>query len=494
MIKPFSSGYYKLLIFSILISFITYGFALSNFSLSIDSEQVFSQDYVLNLGRWGTTLFRYYIFGGITPYFSLLLGLIFLSLASVEVSKLFRLGGLAAYVFCGLFLTFPQMAYQLVFTMQSDVLGCGFLTGALAVSFFLKSINGPISLKSAVNFTVSALLFMFTIALNQSLAMIPVIIFTIILFQNTFYSEYSFKGELKKFLLFVGLCVSSVLFYYLSVKILCPPGAGLADYYTSGTSDTGISGFLKLWFTNLAGNSYYGAKTFIVATVAVLILLVRFIIWDRKHFAIRALLLTGMLLLPFFMSFFITNGYHPPRLYVASGIVFGFIIMQFASTVSFSKLSLNLVSLIAVANIYFITMLFWSQSKIYNHDINIAKNIDQTIKTKYPDFDPTKDYVYFYGGLPFEEHDKFRVPRSEVFGGSFFSWDGGSNHRITGFMKFTDVAYYKVIDNPETFNKMKDSIAPMPLWPKDGYIKRVDNVIIVRLGQTKGAPLWGVEM
>lgn len=493
MIKTLSSGYYKLLFFSLGISLIAYGFALSNFSLSIDSEQTFSPDYVMILGRWGTTLFRYYIFEGITPYFTLFLGLLFLSVASVEISRLFKLSGVAAYIFCGIFLTFPQMAYQLVFTMQADVLGCGFLTGALAVSFFLKSLNGPISLKSAVNFTVSALLFMFTIALNQSLAMIPVILFTIILFQNTLYSEYSLKAEIRKFLLFVGLCVFSIILYYISVKVLCPPEAGLADSYTAGTADTGLAGFLKLWYGHLSGNFYYGEKTFIVATLIVVIILIRFAIKDRKAFIIRFLLLFAMLLLPFVMSYFITNGYHPPRLYVASGIVFGFLIMHFASTVSFSKLSINLIALIAVANIYFITMLFWSNSRIYNYDIKIAENIDTSIKAKYPDFDTTKDYVYFYGALPYTEHDRFRLPKSEVFGGSFFSWDGGSNYRINGFMRFSDVANYKVIDNTPTFNKIKDSISTMPIWPKEGYIKRVDNVIIVRLGEIKGAPLWGVE-
>jgi hypothetical protein len=493
MIKTLSNDYYKLFFFSIAAAFVAYGFALSNFSLSIDSEQTFYSDYVLNLGRWGTTLFRYHIFGGITPYFTLLLGLIFLSLASIETARLFRLSGIAAYVFCGVFLTFPQMAYQLVFTMQSDILGCGFLTGALAVSLFVKSTSGPISLKSGINFIAAALLYMFTIALNQSLALIPVIIYTIVLYQNTFNEEYSLKTEVKKLLLFVGLCALSVIFYYLSVKIICPPGAGLSDSYSTGTNDGGIIGFLKLWGTHLGGNSYYGEKTFIVATLAVLAFLIRFAIKDRKRYTIRFLLLAGMLVLPFILSFFITSGYHPPRIYVASGIVFGFLVTSLASTVSFSKLSMNFIALIVVANIYFISMLFWSNSRVYNHDIKIAKNIDQSIRAKYPDFDETKDFVYFYGAVPYAEHEKFRLPNSEVFGGSFFVWDGGSNHRINSFMRFSDVADYKIINSSETFNKMKDSIAPMPIWPKDGYIKRVDNVIIVRLGETKGMPLWGIE-
>ena len=57
-------------------------------------------------------------------------------------------------------------------------------------------------------------------------------------------------------------------------------------------------------------------------------------------------------------------------------------------------------------------------------------------------------------------------------------------------MRFSDVAYYRYIDNEQTYLEIKDSISSMPAWPNDGYIKRVGNVIIVKLGGTKGAPLW----
>src|SRR6476620_9151680 len=103
----------RLFLFSIVTAFIAYGFTLANYSLSIDSESIILPGFALELGRWGTNLVRYHIFHGHLPYFTLLLGLIFLSQTAVELTKLFKINGVLSYVFCALFLTFPQHAYQL---------------------------------------------------------------------------------------------------------------------------------------------------------------------------------------------------------------------------------------------------------------------------------------------------------------------------------------------------------------------------------------------
>lgn len=488
-----SSNYFKLLSFSILVSIVAYGFTLTNFSLSIDSEQVFYPDTSLSLGRWGTNLVRYHIFKGIIPYFTLLLSLILLSVTAVELTKLFRLKNALGYIFCGLFLTFPQMAYQLIFTMQADAVALGFLSSVLAVKFFLKSREIYFSIKAVAFFIIASLLFMFTIAIYQALCFLPITIYAIVLFQNTYRDkEYNLKKEFKNIAFFILLTIVSVILYFISVKIFCPNGNGsgfLASYNQGGYNNI-FSDFFKLLFTNFKGNAYYGEKTFFIAGIASILIVISFLFKQKKLLAIRLLLLVCIIIIPFLISFFIASSYNPPRLYVASGIVFAFIIVHLISIIKLEKTHLILSSIIVLANIYFITMLFWSHSKVYNHDINIARNIDLGIRIKYPEFNPNEDYVYFFGSVPYSEHEKFRLPDSEIFGGSFFVWDEGSNDRIINFMKFSNVAHYRKIDNKETYLKIKDSIESMPTWPKKDYIKRVDNVIIVKLGDTKGARLW----
>ena len=43
--------------------------------------------------------------------------------------------------------------------------------------------------------------------------------------------------------------------------------------------------------------------------------------------------------------------------------------------------------------------------------------------------------------------------------------------------------------NKEAFDKVKDSIQAMPIWPNKEAIRKFDNVIVVKIGESAGAPL-----
>ena len=480
----------KLVLFSFFITLVTYGFPLTNYSLSVDSETPIYSEFSMSLGRWGTNLVRYRIFEGHLPYYTMLVGIILLSLTAVELSKLFRFKGALSFAFCALFLTFPQMSYQLVFTMQADVVPLGFLLAVLAVKFFVNNSQNIFSKKSIVYFILSSLILMFVIAIYQALILIPIVVYIIILLQNTFNEDYHFKNEFKKGLFFSALLFVSLVFYYVSAKLLCPvPEKGLLSSYLAGKTDNQFLNACSIWLKNLTGNFYYGDKLFIIAFIVSIIMFIKFGI-EKKHFLIRFICLFLMLILPFAFSFFITNVYHPPRIYLTSGLVFAFVIVYFVSTIKYEQFTILIISIICVANLYFITNLFYSNYKIFNHDKSEANKMNNLIQAKYPEFDENVNYVYFFGCLPYEHHQKYRIDKSEIFGGSLFNWDNGDNYRIINFFKFNDIAYYKMIDNRETYLKIKDSIAPMPVWPKKESVKMINNIIVVKLGNEKGMPLW----
>ena len=194
---------------------------------------------------------------------------------------------------------------------------------------------------------------------------------------------------------------------------------------------------------------------------------------------------------PFAMSFFITNAYyHPPRIYVSMGIVFAFIITRFLSAYTFTKISHAFLFFVVFLNIFFITKMYVAHQQIHLHDCATLQKIDNRIRALYPDFDETEQYIYFYGKISDKELDPYRLPLSEMFASSMMQWDEGNNYRIRSLAQYCNVATYKLIDNKESYLKIKDSISDMPEWPKKGAIKRIENVIIVKLGNTKGAPLW----
>ncbi|AWM13666.1 glucosyltransferase domain-containing protein [Flavobacterium sp. NRK F10] len=485
----------SLFVFSLLYAVLCYGFALTNFTLTIDNEQVFPKDHSLGMGRWGTNLIRCRIFDGITPYYTLLLSLFFLAFTAVALSRLFNFKNIYSYLFCALFLSFPQMAYQMVFTMQADAVAIGFFASSLSIILFLWALDHLKieSIKSYLALLLSAILIVFVIAIYQALVFLPVVIFTISLFQNTFKEDYSFKKDLVRVGFFTILMFISGILYYISVKLFCPPmgDIGHLDSYTSSNQSSFYNRFIdfyNLLVDNFRGDFYYGDKPFLFASLISLVLIGVYI-YQKKHFFIRFTLILASFVLTFFISFFITNGAHPPRLYVATNIIFAFIIIHFFSSFKYKTVGILFASIISLANIYLITLLFLSSYKICQHDQQIARKIDAFIYTKYPTFNYNTDYVYFYGSLPASEHNRFVLPKSEIFGGSFFSWDGGSNNRIINFIKFYDIAYYREIDNKETFLKIADSIESIPIWPNPESIKKIDNVVIVRLGKEKGSKL-----
>ncbi len=487
-----NSNTFQLFLFSLLVSFITYGFALTNYTLTVDSESPAFPDYSMGLGRWGTNLVRYRIFEGHLPYFTLLLGLVFLSLSATELTKIFNFKKPHSFVFCALFLTLPQHAYQLAFTMQADAVPIGFFCSILGVNLFVKNIDNYKNKLSILKLALSSLLILFTIAIYQALVFIPIITYMVYFFLNINKEEVRLKTEFLKLFYFIILLIISAILYYISVKIFCPPveGGYLASYASGGTNDRFVD-FYNLWIDNIRGDFYYGDKTFLLTSLASIFLIVLFF-KQKKNIVLNILCLLAMLIMPFIISFFITNGAHPPRLYVSSSIIFGFLITYLISkTVKeeyLQQLSFVII-LIVLTNIYFITNLFYSSNKIFNHDLSLAKKIDATIQDKYPDFNPNLHYVYFYGALPTSNHDKLKLPNSDVFGGSLFTWDGGNNWRIINFFRFNDVAYYKFLDDKESFNKIKDSISTMPLWPEKKSVKKIDNVVIVKIGSTPGTPL-----
>lgn len=481
----------KLFLSTFFLGIITYGFALTNFTLSIDNETPILSDFGLGLGRWGQNLILYHIFGGHLPYFSLILSLFLFSVAAVQISNLFKFNGFAAYCFCGLFITFPQLSYQLVFGMMMVLSALGVLFSVLSVWLFLQAYNEKSLPKKLMLFSLMALLLMFTLAMYQAFILVPVTLFIILFFQNTFDDEFKISAELRKTLFFGVLILISGLLYYISVKIICPlPDSGYINSFVSGDLGNFFPNFINISATNLAGNFYYGEKLFLLVPVLTLALLVNLFL-NKKHFLLRLLGLLFLILSPFTLSYFITNGYHPPRIYLTSNLVFAFIIVFALSRFKISSYRSTSVAivLILILNIYFVTKLFTTVNKVYKYDKRIAEKIDNIIQAKYPSFYSTGKSIYFYGYFPYEFHQNMILDKSEVFGGSIFTWDNGDNYRIINFFREADVAEYNMI-NKEQFDVVKDSIAKMPIWPDYESIKMINNTVIVKLGKDKGGPLY----
>jgi hypothetical protein len=486
------TGNYRLFVFSFVLAILTYGFAITNFTVTIDNEMPILPDFAMDLGRWGQNLIRYHLFHGYLPYFSILLSLCLFSLAATRACRLFKFTGLSAYIYCGLFVTFPQLSYQVVFGIMADVAGLGALLSVVLIEMLLKGFQGEALSKKLIWFSMTAVLLMFMLSIYQAFILIPASICLILVFQNTYGEDFSLRHEIQKLFVFVGVAVVGVALYLVSVKIICPPiqDNGYLFSFVSGHSNNSLSDFFMLWIKNLAGQFYYGEASFFLAGVSAAVLVV--LSWKNMRFLVaRLLILGGILLLPFIMSAFITNGYHPPRLYISSNFVFAFLLVTTLDRLNIAASNATKIAFAAllIVQVYFVTSLFYSANNIYLHDKKIAERIDNIIQNKYPSFYTGDKTVYFYGFFPFEFHQDLRLKDSEIFGGSFFTWDNGSNYRIINFFKKANVADYNRVNTQEKLDKVKDSVAQMPKWPEEGSIRLINGIVVVKLGNEPGAPV-----
>lgn len=476
----------NLFIFSFALIVITYLYGLVNFGLPIDSEMVINKDFMLPLGRWGNTLIRYYIFGGFVPYFTLLLGIFFISISSVFIVDLFQLDKLKSYIFIALFVTFPQLAYQLVFITQSDVIGLGILLSTLSTYIYLKNE------KKLLVYPIIILLTVLYFAIYQTLLFVALNIYFIYLFIriSNHSEDFSFKKELKKIIIYLGLILIAAIIYFLSLKLIGFDSAGgyINNSYMAQSEKGRINNFITHFINNIIGKEYYGNTTSVFATISFIGLII-LALFSKKKVLLKTLLLVTILLIPFFISLLISGDYHPPRLYIAAGISFAFFISYFGfkDKKIVGSFVVIIVFGIVLTNIFFITKLFYSDYRMDQVDQNIARDIAFTIKSKYPETDSINANVYFYGYRSYDKF-KYKIDNSEVFGGSIFNWDNGSNYRIISFFKYYDLGNFELIKNQE-LDEIKDSIKTLPVWPDQNSIKKINNIIVIKLGNEEGSKL-----
>lgn len=477
----------KIGLFCVLVCGITYWYPLTHFSLSVDSELPMTADFSMVLGRWGANIFRIHVFKSLFPRLTLPVGLLFWSMVITLSVALFGLRGRSAYMYAALLLTFPQMAYHFVFNMQADYVPLGILFSVIAYALFARGETAPTKPLSIGLFVFAALLMAFSMACYQAVVFAGIMCFLIRLFGKTYDPGFDPKKEMREIVRFALLMALSAGLYVGSVKWLCPPiENGYLVSYVSGDGSNRIMDFLTVWGENLIGNIFYGSRTMIIVVLAAFYLFYRFH-KDKQYAWIRTAILAALLLAPFIISFFITNGYHPGRLYVGAGFVVAFL-LAFVSNKLPPKFAVVAIAIICLMQVAAVTHLFYIRKNAYDRDIERARNIHRTLASL-PGFDREKDHVYFYGCIPPEKNAPWRLRHSEIFEGSHFTWDNGSNFRIVSFFYAVGLPKYRLINNYQSLAKGDSMASKMPTFPDKGFIRKQGNLVVVKLGNAKGAPL-----
>lgn len=186
---------------AVTVSVLTYGNYIYMSTLNIDGEFADNFYQTISLGRWFHAFLRYYVLPEpFMPVFTPLLSVSLICVSSILFCRLFKLTLIPSVITIIIFISSPQLSYQLEFLNQSDTFAIGLLLCTVS-SYALVLRNGYVS------FLVSTLLTAMALGIYQTL--ITYLVAVIVSYYTVvFYRRKLYKGDLAKI---VVRCTLSVL-------------------------------------------------------------------------------------------------------------------------------------------------------------------------------------------------------------------------------------------------------------------------------------------
>lgn len=470
---------------------IVYGYSLANYSMSIDNEftEFFAQK--LSIGRWGGAFLKETILPNpYAPFFTNLIFCIFIGLSAIVTSKFLSFDKYTSVLFSCLCVSYPAMFYQADFIMQSDAVSIGIFVGITSACLVIHCLEKIES--TAVRFSlflVSAILYCFSISVYQS------IFNTALGIISLFYAKSYFDGRktlsIKKVFAYGTWIVTAITLYIVSTKaIQYLYGVEGSSYLVNqiGWLHNSWEDSSKTIFQTLSelaiGSSYYGSGIFKLASCC-FVLHIALCLWKKK--GVVSILLAFLAYLSPFVLVIALASDAPPRTFTFQPFSYAFfistIISSFprAAVVKYSSYILCIISVWSGSITY--SKLMFSDYMIWQSDKITASEIINTIRSKIPEYIDGETPVYFYGAL--DKNNIWKPSNSDIFGSSFFAWDGGNSDRIIAFFHSNLIADIKPVTYAQAVS-VNDIVTKVKPWPSHESIFLANGIVIVKLNNNIG--------
>lgn len=474
-----------LFLLTLAVGFFVYGYEITNFSLSIDEEWALldgvSANYIRQ-GRWGIALLKHTLFPeGLIPFFSAAVSVIFLSCAAILLQHIFRLEGYSRYLFCLLFIAFPQFAYQMEFLMQADCVAFGMLTSVFSYMLFKRFAAE----KKTGYFLAALCVYAFSISCYQSILFLPCVVYLLDCLRSELAGAPLLRKTWWKAAAFVLL---SAMLYSLSSSIVLAVGGLSPSQYTLQLMKWGtepltrcLLKILTHYPAHFAGIYYYGEQIF----VTVLIPIVGIALHAFKHLKgagrLMALLLLGACCLVPFSQILLLGWGQPPRVFLAQGLLFAGIWTMLPAQGAKARALLGALTVYCiffasahVSQLFFMDTLRWESDKLLAH--RLVSRVHDVAKPV-----PAVQPKVFIEGSYFEEIPK-ASPRTDIFGHSFFEWGSGSSIMYK-FMAANGIARFTPVGASELSSQQRQTLREMPVWPDPRSVRLCEGVVLVKLSE-----------
>lgn len=468
--------------------FLSYGYEIFNFNLTID-EEIHSissgkwNEWVAQ-GRWGMALLNYLLLPNpITPVVSMFLGVIGTVLGiMLFINDSFKVNRQGLLSITALAITTPTLAFTFTFSTLAYGVGCAFL--AIAIS------NSLIYRQTWRGVLLACFLAAFAISIYQTFVFVLVMFVLVRVWRVhaesnskdiTLYRHLAiyFFGSMLVYLLFnfIALKVASLDIKYVGQFI------DLEGFFQSPLQRTIASAERVVDILRLRP-SFFGIHSVWLSIVLLVSIIFSFAypllnkLYDKILHG-GAILITVLMVIVFADA--ISQGGAPLRSVIYIPVAIAIIVAVAFTVIGVvgRRVLTTLCFLAVVGNSMVNNHLFASSTSAEFKDRMLAETIIGEVRK----LDPARtDYTV----LKVEVIGNRVWPvtgiqsKTETFGASFFEWDGGNRHRIAAYLNLNGLAAISATEEERVRAYVKQKT--MPAWPHAGWIALSGDVLILKFG------------
>lgn len=480
------------LLTSFIIAVAAYMFIFTNKIPNWDDMQfLFGKGYTLTSGRWGLDLLSFILPDYSMPWLWGTLSVVLISIASCLIMRIFQIQNkLLQCALAGVVIAFPSEIGTMLYMFTSSSYAIALLCSVLGVYLFKK--------RRKRYQLISLFLTVFSCSIYQAYIAITASFFVLLLIQDILHNERPVGDIVKTGCSHLLLLAVSLLVYYgITLLLLHLSGNTLNAWAERATTDS--DGILyralrawKLFLATILLRTYGLATTtpsMIVHTIcAVCTVLVGFYMvfrQKRPDALILFLLLVGVLL-PLSINALVLllgeNGVHALTLYSFFSVyILAILVAQQLPLGKLKSLTHDIVVvsliIITASNIYTANKSYLKQYMVYENSFSFYESIITQVQSTEGFTESSK--LAIMGAVDHDSSYLAQFGTGTIYGLCGFKGEAISDEFITYYLGF-DVSFAS--------SEEKESLSQDPRYlemesyPFYGYIQKIDEYIVVKLG------------
>jgi hypothetical protein len=506
-LKDFIYKHADLIVISVILVFVSYGYELFNFSLSIDEElDSFRKsssrfEYIKN-GRWGLyILIQLLNPTSVLPYYPTLIGLLSLAGCSVLFVSGLRTGMAGKLLFSIIFITSPVHSFYLSFNTVGFIYPIGMMMAS--ISYKLVIYNLERRRPGFILYFLAALLLAILASFVQSVLLLFPVFAIFYMFDRVYYSKVvRWKELLVNTAIFAVVFAGGLIIYKvvdISAKQLFIPAhlknntEYLDNFIHWGkvpVMENLMYLFNRMWGYLIGSSNTLGSLGIAMKLLIALIAAAFVSILLSKKTALSKMLLVALLCVLLWSPFalmFATGGALPQRTFMAYPLMMAavWLIVYRAVPSYLQKIILVAAFLVLINNTFINTRLFYAAHTSWQADRDMANRIVERIYSLDPPAKNGRIKVAFIGMYRHDSNELFF--HKDTHGASFFSWNQGVPGRMKSLLRTAGINTIDIVHAGELSN-YTDIIANMSGWPDKGAVKVHEDIVFVKLSMPQLKP------